>query len=81
MTVHWIKTQLTFYQLRVGTWRKGVAVVDGMAILHKMQSTALGTVVDLSYGFNDLLVSMSWEYDAIILVFDTLQGCIFEICD
>ena len=60
---------------------KGVAVVDGMAVLHRMQSTALGTVVDLSYGFNDLLVSMSWEYDAIILVFDTLQGCIFEICD
>ena len=52
---------------------KGIAVVDGMAILHKMQSTALGTVVDLSHGFNDLLVSMSWEYDAIILVFDTYK--------
>ena len=25
---------------------KGVAVVDGMAVLHRMQSTALGTVVD-----------------------------------
>ena len=50
---------------------KGIAVVDGMAILHKMQSTALGTVVDLSHGFNDLLVSMSWENDEIILVFDT----------
>ena len=44
-----------------------------MAILHKMQSTALGIVVDLSHGFNDLLVSMSWEYDAIILVFDTYK--------
>ena len=32
---------------------KGIAVVDGMAIFHKMQSTALGTVVDLSHGFND----------------------------
>ena len=52
---------------------KGIAVVDGMAILHKMQSTALGTVVDLSHGFNDLLVSMSWKYDAIILVFDTYK--------
>ena len=30
---------------------KGIAVVDGMAILHKMQYTALGTVVDLSHGF------------------------------
>ena len=45
---------------------KRIAVVDGMAILHNMQSTAIGTVFDLSHGFNDLLVSMSWEYDAII---------------
>ena len=52
---------------------KGIAVVDGMAILHQMQSTALGTVVDLSHGFNDLLVSMSWEVDAIIPVFDTYK--------
>ena len=50
---------------------KRIAVVDGRAILHKMQSTTIGTVVDLSHGFNDLLVSLSWEYDAIILVFDT----------
>ena len=52
---------------------KGIAVVDDMAILHKMQSTALGTVDDLSHGFNGLLVSMSWEYDAIVLVFDTYK--------
>ena len=52
---------------------KGIAVVDGMAILHKMQSTALVTVVDLSHGFNDLLVSTSWEVDAIIIVFDTYK--------
>ena len=52
---------------------KGIAVVDGMAILHKMQSTALGTVVDLSHRFNELLFSISWEYDAIILVFDTYK--------
>ena len=38
-----------------------------------MQSTALGTVVGLTHGFNDLLVSMSWKYDAIILVFDTYE--------
>ena len=52
---------------------KGIAVVDGMSLLHKMQSTALRTVVDLSHCFNDLLVSMSLEYDAIILVFDTYK--------
>ena len=52
---------------------KGIAVVDDMAPLHKMQSTALGTVGDLRHVFNDLLVSMSWEYDAIILVFDTYK--------
>ena len=57
---------------------KAIAVVDGMAILHKMQSTALGTVVDLSHGFNDLLVSMSCEYDAIILVFDTYKDVSLE---
>ena len=42
--------------------------VDGMVILHKMQSTALGIVVDLSHSFNDLLLSMTREYDEIILV-------------
>ena len=50
---------------------RGIAVVDDMVILHKMQSTALGTVVDLSHSFNDLLLSMTREYDEIILVFDT----------
>ena len=49
---------------------RGVAVVDGMVILHKMQSTALRTIVDLSHSFNDLLLSMTREYDEIILVFD-----------
>ena len=48
----------------------GFAVVDGMVILHKMLSTALGTVVDLSHSFNDLLLSMTREYGEIILVFD-----------
>ena len=50
---------------------RGIAVVDGMVIVHKMQSTAIGTVVDLSHCFNDLLLSMTREYDEIILVFDT----------
>ena len=50
-----------------------MAVVDGMVILHKMQSTALGTVVDLSHSFNDLLLSMTRVYDEIILVSDTYK--------
>ena len=45
---------------------RGIAVVDSMVILHKIQSTALGTVTDLSHGFNDLLLSMTREYDEII---------------
>ena len=44
-----------------------------MVILHKMQSTAIGTVVDLSHCFNDLLLSMTREYDEIILVIDTYK--------
>ena len=52
---------------------RGIAAVDGMVILHKMQSTAIGTVVDLSHCFNDLLLSMTREYDEIILVFDTYK--------
>ena len=47
---------------------------NGMVILHKMQSTAIGTVVDLIHCFNDLLLSMTREYDEIILVFDTYNG-------
>ena len=38
---------------------KGITYVDGMVILHKIQSTALGIVVDLSHSFNDLLLSMT----------------------
>ena len=50
-----------------------VGQVTCLVVLHKMQSTALGTVINRNHGFNDLLVSMSWEYDAIILVFDTYK--------
>ena len=49
---------------------RGIAVVDGMVTLHKMQSTGLGTVDDLSHNLNDLLLSMTREYVEIILVFD-----------
>ena len=69
--VHRMKTATHVLPTESRDVEKGIAVVDGMAILHKTQSTALGTVVGLSHGFNDLLVSKSWEYDAIILVFDT----------
>ena len=59
----------------ISLWTKvtKVAVVDGMVILHQMQSTALGTVVDLSHSFSDLLLSMTRGYDDIILVFDTYK--------
>ena len=50
---------------------RGITDVDGMVILHRMQSTALGIVVDLSHSFNDLLLSMTRECEEIILVFDT----------
>ena len=52
---------------------RGMAVVDGMVILHKMQSTALGTVVDLRHNFNDLLPSATRDNDDIILVFGTYK--------
>ena len=47
---------------------RGITYVDDTVILHKMQSTALGIVVDLSHSFNDLLLSMTSEYNEIILV-------------
>ena len=55
---------------------RGITDIDGMVILHKMQSTALGIVVDLSHSINDLLLSMTREYDEIILVFDTYTMCL-----
>ena len=45
---------------------RGIADVDGMVILHTMQSTALGTVIDLSHSFHDMLLSMTREYGEII---------------
>ena len=56
-----------------GDMERGIAVVYDMIILHKMQSTAVGTVVDLSHTFNYLLPSMTMEYDEIIIVFDTYR--------
>ena len=38
---------------------KGIAVVDGIVILHKMKSNTLQTVVDLSHRCNELLLSMA----------------------
>ena len=36
-----------------------------------MKSNALQTVVDIRHSFNELLFSMTGEYDEIVLVFDT----------
>ena len=46
-------------------------ITHGMVILHKIQSIAFGMVVDVSHSFNCQLLSMTREYDEIILVFDT----------
>ena len=62
-----------FYQLRVEAWRNGsqYCIIDGSVILHRMKSNALGTLVDLSHNFNELLLSMTREYDEIMPAFDT----------
>ena len=54
---------------------KGIAVVDGVVILNKMKSNALQTVVDVSHSFNEPLLSMTREYDDIMLLFDT-SSCV-----
>ena len=38
---------------------KWIAVVDGIVVVHKTKSTALGTVVDLCHSFKELLLSMT----------------------
>ena len=62
-----------FYQLRIEARRKGsqYCIIDGSVILHRMKSNALRTVVDLSHNCNELLLSMTREYDEIMLAFDT----------
>ena len=52
---------------------KRIAVVDGIVILHKMKSSAFGTVVDLNHSFNELMLSLTTEYDEIMLVFGTYK--------
>ena len=59
-----------FCKLRVEAWKTDRSV-DDIVILHKMKSNALQTVVDVSHSFNKLLLSMTMEYDEIMLVFDT----------
>ena len=59
-----------FCKLRVEAWKTDRSV-DDIVILHKMKSNALQTVVDVSHSFNKLLLSMTIEYDEIMLVFDT----------
>ena len=50
-----------------------IALVDGMVLLHKMANkpTTIVTVKDLSECFNERLMSLTRDYDEIILVFDT----------
>lgn len=52
-----------------------IALVDGMVILQKMakKPATIVTVKDLSDCFNERLMSLTREYDEIILVFDTYR--------
>lgn len=56
------------------SWK--IAVVDGMVLVQKMvkKPATVVTVQDLSRCFNDRLVSLTTEYDEIILVFDTYHS-------
>ena len=67
------KVQRTREDYSIQNVERGTAVIEGMVILHKMQSTALGTVVCLNHRFNDLMLSTTRGYDDIILVFDTYK--------
>ena len=67
------KVQRTREDYSIQNVERGTALIDGMVILHKMQSTALGTVVCLNHRFNDLMLSTTRGYDDIILVFDTYK--------
>lgn len=53
-----------------------IALVDGMVLLQKMANkpATILTVKDLSECFNDRLMSLTRDYDEIILVFDTYTG-------
>ena len=52
-----------------------IALVDGMVLLQKMakKPTTIVTIKDLSECFNDRLMSLTRDYDEIILVFDTYR--------
>ena len=51
------------------------ALVDGMVLLQKMaqKPATIVTVKDLSQCFNDRLMSITRDYDEIIVVFDTYR--------
>ena len=53
--------------------KRKIAVVDGMVLVQKMTTKAVTivTVKDLSVNFNEILMSLTRNYDEIILVFDT----------
>ena len=52
-----------------------IALVDGMVLLQKMAAkpATVVTVKHLSECFNDRLMSLTRDYDEIILVFDTYK--------
>ena len=60
---------------RLDALSRKIALVDGMVLLQKMakKPATILTVEDLSYCFNDKLMSLTVDYDEIILVFDTYR--------
>ena len=53
-----------------------IAVVDGMAFVHKLSTKAasVGTVKDFSVCFNDQLMNLTRDFDEVIAVFDTYKA-------
>lgn len=52
-----------------------IAIVDGMVLVQKMtkKTGTITTVKDLGQHFNDKLMTLTAEFDEIILVFDTFD--------
>ncbi len=61
-------------QVEDSCYCRKIAVVDGMVVVQKLiKPTTVHTVKDLSECFNYKLMSLTREYDEVILVFDTYK--------
>jgi len=59
-----------------------IALVEGMVLVQQMakKPATIVTIKDLSECFNDRLMSLTRDYDEIILVFEHIQGQFSEEC-